>query len=122
MDTYNDKELKLPIELETEFQGKGQMSNFHFRQIEKTQFGYIYELTTEFGKPHYEVFERREQKEMDTEIQGQKVHYDFKIVYPSNNAFGDWAFACKQLEKAKEYLSLFEKIINIREINKILKQ
>ncbi len=121
MNIPNNKELILPIELETEFEGKGQMSNFYFKQIVKNDFGYIYELTDKFGNIHYEVFERREQKESDIEIAGQKVHYDFKIMYPSMNAFGDWAYSCTSLDKAKTYLIEFEKIINSREINKILK-
>jgi hypothetical protein len=120
MEVLNNKEMKLPIELEIQFQGTGQMSNFYFKQIKKNDFGYIYELKSE-DSIHYEVFEKREQKEMDTEIKGKKIHYENKIMYPGNNAFGDWAYSCKDFEKANKYLSEFERIINIREINKILK-
>jgi len=100
MSTIECKELSL------EFDGVGQMSNFHFKQIKKTDFGYIYELTSENSK-HFEVFERREQKEGDTVIGGQKVHFENKVMYPSNNAFGDWAFAPKSLEVAEKYLHEF---------------
>lgn len=45
-------------ELLIEFIGKGEVKGFHFRQLDKTEKGYLYEVVTESGT-HYEVFERR---------------------------------------------------------------
>lgn len=79
-------------ELPTEFVGKGEVKGFHFRQLDKTEKGYLYEVVTESGT-HYEVFERRV-----NELYGT-------VTYPSSKAFGIWAYCIGKLDKAKQRLS-----------------
>lgn len=74
-------------ELELQFKGRGQVKWFIFTQIKKSEFAYIYEVNTG-SNCHYEVFKRKENN-----------HFNC-ISYPSNKAFGIWAYSCSTLEKA----------------------
>ena len=79
-------------ELLIEFIGKGEVKGFHFRQLDKTEKGYLYEVTTESGT-HYEVFERREDPRFGV------------VCYPRSKSFGIWAYSTRDLRKAKQRLS-----------------
>jgi hypothetical protein len=76
-------------ELQEEFIGRGQVKGFAFTQIEKTASYYIYEVKTESSK-YYEVFKRMENTRFGC------------VSYPTNNAFGTWAWTYLDLSKAED--------------------
>jgi len=78
-------------ELKTNFIGKGQVKGFKFTQVKKTDFGHIYKVD-DFGAVWYEVFRRVE-------------NYRYSCIsYPTNKAFGVWAWTAKSLSRANEIL------------------
>ena len=79
-------------QLQTEFKGRGQVKGFTFTQIKKSEHGYIYRVNTD-DNFHYEVFYRKENKLYEC------------VSYPSNKAFGLWAWTCGSLEKAEDILN-----------------
>tara|TARA_R110000744_G_scaffold148351_2_gene261415 strand:- start:23444 stop:23722 length:279 start_codon:yes stop_codon:yes gene_type:complete len=90
-------------ELEKEFIGKGQVKGFLFTQIKKTEFGYIYKVV-DAGNLRYEVFKR-------------KLNVRFECIsYPSNKAFGIWAFTTPLICRANEILEDFE---NAKEVSNV---
>jgi hypothetical protein len=86
-------------QLKKDFDGKGEVKGYHFKQIAKSRYGYIY-LVTGGTEPRYEVFEH-------------KVNARRSIVrYPNANAFGNWAFTEFDLPSAKKRLkTLSEKAL-----------
>jgi len=80
-------------ELELEFTGKGQVRGFKFTQLKKNKKAYLYRVDT----GHlimYEVFHRKENTRFNC------------ISYPSNKAFGIWAWTYKNLYSAEEIFKL----------------
>lgn len=75
-------------ELKEYFVGRGEVKEFIFNQIEKSEFGYIYEVNTG-TKKYYEVFKRKENDLYNC------------ISYPNSKSFGIWAWTFGNLEKAK---------------------
>lgn len=76
-------------ELQESFIGRGQVKGFIFTQTNKSEKGFIYKVDTG-SSVHYEVFKR-------------KINNRFNCVsYPSDNAFGMWAWSCSTLERANE--------------------
>ncbi len=89
-------------ELEIEFEGKGEYSQkgYHFKQISKHGWGYLYEKSHSGGK-HYEVFKRKKKYNPYTGLE--------YVMYPSDGAFGHWAWTCMTLERAMErFIGLIE--------------
>ena len=86
-------------ELKEYFSGRGQVKGYVFNQIRKTEWGFIYEVK---GKDtiHYEVFKRKE-----------NTMYDC-VSYPTDKAFGLWAWTCDSVDRASEILETFKKIEN----------
>ena len=78
-------------ELKESFIGKGQVRGFEFTQVKKTEFGYIYKVDTK-NSICYEVFHRKENSRYNC------------ISYPSNKAFGVWAWTTNNINKAKSIL------------------
>lgn len=78
--------------LPQEFIGKGEIKNFHFRQIKRGQKACLYEVTTQWNNVHYEVFEIRVFLTPKT-----KEPYE---AYPKANVFGVWAWTTSIYEKA----------------------
>lgn len=96
-------------ELELEFTvNSGEVGGFVFRQKLASPDGYMYEVTTDEGDVHYEVFQRKEQKEGDSVIAGVKVHYEPKVLYPKSGAFGQWAWCITDYNKAKAWFDELE--------------
>jgi len=75
-------------ELPIHFEGKGQVKGYTFTQISKTDWGFIYEVEHD-GHKHYEVFKKRLNHRFGT------------VSYPTDKAFGIWAWTCMTLENAK---------------------
>ena len=87
-----------PRELPLEFEGKGSVKGFHFRQLdfypasEGSLGRYLYEVSSALGTIHYEIFER-------------KINTKFNLVrYPNDESFGVWAKTCRKLDRAYAYL------------------
>ena len=81
-------------ELETTFLGRGEVRSFKFRQIARTDAGYLYEVRQPgLDTPHFEAFRRR-------------INERFGVVrYPRAAAFGKWAYAYKNITEASAKLS-----------------
>lgn len=90
-------------ELKEYFSRRGQVKGYVFNQISATKWCFIYEVKGS-GTTHYEVFKRVE-----------NTLYNC-VSYPTDKAFGKWAWTCSNLGQAKdrlkkiEYDSLIEKI------------
>jgi len=87
-------------QLEKQFDGTGQMSNFKFKQISSTIAGFLYEVTENGTNVHYEVFEA---KKAPLCIDFEKRLYsetEFKEVYPKDKDFGVWAWCIRDKQKA----------------------
>lgn len=89
-------------QLQVEFTGRGQVKGFKFTQIEKTAYGYIYEVNTG-NSVHYEVFKHKENKRYEC------------VSYPSNKAFGVWAWTYRSLESTQSKLDDLETLFNIKQ-------
>lgn len=76
-------------ELKEYFSGRGQVKDYVFNQIRRTNRAYLYEVRGN-NTIHYEVFKRRENSMHDV------------VSYPSNKAFGVWAWTTSSLERANE--------------------
>lgn len=88
---YNMKELK------EYFSGRGQVKGYVFNQLKRTKHAYLYEVKGD-GTPHYEIFKRKE-----------NTMYDV-VSYPTNKAFGVWAWTTPSLSRANE---IFDKLNNV---------
>ncbi len=76
------------------FYGRGEARGFIFRQIERTEKGYVYVVTQPYiNNPHYEVFKHRENQRFGV------------VSYPSGEAFGHWAWTFPTLQQAREKLA-----------------
>jgi hypothetical protein len=88
-------------QLEKNFIGKGQVKGFIFTQIKKSDNAYIYEVV-DGSNLRYEVF-------------NHKLNTRFGCVtYPSNKAFGIWAFTTPSFKRA---LEIFEDLSIVKEVN-----
>lgn len=85
-------------ELPENFIGKGQVKGFIFTQLKKSKYAYVYHVNTG-NTVHYEVFYR-------------KINTQYNCVsYPSNKAFGVWAWTCKEYN----FFDKFTELNNIKE-------
>ena len=75
-------------EIPLTFEGKGEVRGYTFTQVKKSEKGYIYEVTRPGLAPHYEIFERVENKRFGV------------YSYPGSAAFGHWAWTANTLEMA----------------------
>ena len=97
-------------ELELKFNGTGSMKPFRFQQINKGNNAYIYmvEIIENPSVRWYEVFRRRECSDTDVVLNGQTVHYEARVLYPTANDFGVSAFCCQTLSRALEHFNRWE--------------
>ena len=82
-------------ELEIIFKGKGEVSIYDFKQVKKTEKGYIYAIYDGNAVSHYEVFKRKENTQFGC------------ISYPKANSFGVWAWTFKDYTKSVDKLNKF---------------
>lgn len=81
-------------ELDSEFIGTGQVRGFKFKRELFNDRAFIYSVTTE-TETHYEVFLRKENTQFNC------------VSYPSDKAFGIWAWTYKTWEQAyNKFISL----------------
>jgi hypothetical protein len=82
-------------ELKSYFVGIGQVKGYIFNQIKSSEYAYLYEVS-ENNAIHYEVFKRYE-------------NTLYKCVsYPTDKAFGVWAWTCGTLERAEDKFNEIE--------------
>jgi len=81
-------------ELELEFEGKGAVKGFKFRQLNKTENTYLYESVSPEGVVYYEVFKRKVYKKNPPYVK------EDMIGYPTGEAFGNWAWIYLDYDKA----------------------
>jgi hypothetical protein len=91
-----NKPISLPIELKK--------CGYLLKQIQRNDFAAVYSVTDiATGDEHgFEVFEVRVQQ---AKTLPNGVSYFFKERYPSDEAFGKWAFAPKTRERAFQIFS-----------------
>lgn len=77
-------------ELEESFIGRAEVRGFLFKQVLKSDKGYLYRVDSTDSAHHYEVFERRENSQYDC------------VTYPSGKAFGKYAWTYKDYILAME--------------------
>lgn len=88
--------------LEVKFEGVGEVKGFHFYQLKRDGNAYLYEVSDEEGRKHYEVFEH-------------KVNVQFDCIsYPKSKAFGVWAWCVSSLERAVEKFNWVSKRVENR--------
>lgn len=75
-------------ELPLEFKGSGEVRGFTFKQVAKSDLGYVYQVNGDY----YEVFKR-------------KINQYGGVSYPKSKSFGKWAWYVKSLDKALEILN-----------------
>ncbi len=75
-------------ELKKEFIGRGQVKGFRFTQIKQNQYGFLYQISDDINT-WYEVFHKKENSRYNC------------MSYPSNKAFGVWAWTYHTLCKAE---------------------
>ena len=79
-------------DLKTDFTGVGQVRGYKFTQISKTKSAFLYQVDTS-DRLYYEVFRKR-------------INRRFACVsYPTDKAFGIWAWTSPKLERAFEILN-----------------
>lgn len=79
---------KLPVD----FIGRGEVKEFHFRQMKRGEKACLYEVKTPWDTVHYEVFFIRAFRIPKTK--------EFYEAYPKANAFGVWAWTTSDYKKA----------------------
>lgn len=91
-------------ELAKEFVGRGSMKGFMFRQLRANGLAYLYEVRSGVNV-WYEVFRRRTAVAKDVVMGGTLVHFGERVLYPSDNAFGIWAWSCGTLSRAERFFA-----------------
>ena len=76
------------------FSGRGEVKGYDFTLICKTEYGFLYEVTSDSINPHYEVFHRKINKRFGCES------------YPTSKAFGIWAWTYRNRQWAIAKLNL----------------
>jgi hypothetical protein len=80
-------------------------NGFDYKQVKRTDKAAIYAQYMTGGTLliGYEVFQIFEQKESDTIIAGNPIHYENKELFPSDEAFGKFAWSFQSLQRAETF-------------------
>lgn len=78
-------------ELPLEFVGRGEAKGFKFKQLQKSDSAYLYQINLPYGSrgPHYEVFKR---------VVNNRFN---QVSYPTARHFGAWAWTTSNQKKAE---------------------
>ena len=88
-------------ELETTFEGRGEVRGTHFQQIRKSDLAFLYELTDiETGQIRYEVFTKIESKGGSGILGGVMINFAEKVLYPTSKQFGVTAWCIIDFPRA----------------------
>lgn len=100
-------------ELEKVFIGRGEVKDFYFEQVAKSDKAYIYRVTcVEGARPYYEIFRKKINTQFDN------------ISYPKSKAFGRWAWTTYDEDKAWrifESLNISFEVVDIAQNMEILR-
>lgn len=97
-------------ELDEVFSGIGEVKDFEFKQIEKSDKAFVYEVCCpDINERHYEVFKRKESKDSHSLMGGVDIFFPARVKYPTPLAFGDWAWCFKSHSKAISQFSFLNK-------------
>jgi hypothetical protein len=89
-------------ELRQQFEGIGQVKGYSFQNIKKSPYSYLYEVKNDDTSAiHYEVFKRIENERFDC------------VSYPTDKAFGLWAWTCSNLDRAIEKFDELNMVIDM---------
>jgi hypothetical protein len=69
-------------------------------QHSESDHGYIYSVDLKGSPSGFDVFRKKVSKDREATINGVKIHFRAAERYPSDNAFGEWAWHCMTEEKA----------------------
>jgi hypothetical protein len=86
--------------IQNQFRGIGEVKGFEFIKIASVHGAYCYEVISNEGNIHYEVFKV---KTVPVCIDFEKRIYsqtEFKEIYPKSKDFGVWAWTYSSKEKA----------------------
>jgi len=109
--------MKQTIEtLPLSFMGRGETKDFSFRQVEKSDHGYIYEVSSS-KKPHYEVFSKQVLPKCIDFAKHIYSDTESKENYPKKNAFGKTAWTCMSLDRARARLTVIDITGEEKEVN-----
>lgn len=84
------------IELPLEFTGRASTKGFTFRQVYHSNGWYIYEVKGAY----YEVFKEKIVQAMEYDNGWKEIEGVGKVVYPSDEDFGNFAWTYRNYEKA----------------------
>jgi hypothetical protein len=76
-------------------------------QVKESEEGYIYEVFSQGAPSGFDVFRKKTTKDREATIKGRKIQFRAGEKYPNDNAFGEWAWHCRTLEKAVARLEGF---------------
>lgn len=94
--------------LEKNFFGTGEVKGFEFNQIRVCTLAYLYEVKSNDGNIHFEVFKRKNAPvciDFENRIYSET---DFKEIYPKSNDFGAWAWTFETYFKALQKFNSIE--------------
>jgi hypothetical protein len=78
-----------------QFSGRGEVKGYEFCLVRKTDRGFLYEVSSDGIKPHYEVFRFKINKQFSC------------VTYPGSKSFGVFAWTFKTKEMALKRLNEF---------------
>jgi len=93
---------KTIIELEKEFNGIGEVSDFKYVQNRVSTSAYLYEVWSNGRIVSFEVFERKNSPVCIDFANRVYSETEFKETYPKSNSFGVWAWTYFKLDSALE--------------------
>jgi len=112
------EEIEITIEeLRESFDGRAESRGFKFLQMDKTDTGYIYRVNSG-TKPHYEIFERRTAKKIESFNPTTLSETERREIYPNRNVFGKSAWTTGNYERAQDILAEIESTVEARIKNK----
>lgn len=94
-------------ELELEFTGTGEVDGMQFTQVDKSDFGYLYQVTDE-SVTRYEVFLKKSTPICLDFANRVYSETDTKDIYPNSKHFGVWAWGVSDETYAKRMFSELE--------------
>jgi hypothetical protein len=88
--------------LQIEFRGKGEVSGVIFTQLKREGDICLYKRSDGY----YEVIRARKQKEKTAIIDGNKVIFEEKEIYPTGESWGKFEWCTSNYGKALEYFAI----------------
>lgn len=82
---------------------------FTYKQIKRGDHAFMYAQYSGKHLVGHEVFRRKVQQEKETVIAGQNVTYANKEMFPSNESFGEWAWAIRSENAAIQKFEYLER-------------